>query len=85
MKRLAARVWANKFAKEFLLMLASVAAVQLALGLNELMGAIDTAQSWGDLLKSASAWAGAFSFALTVTVIKQSLAWGIARLAEAKL
>jgi hypothetical protein len=78
-------IWENKYAKEFLLMLASAAAVQLALGLNDLMGAIETAQSWRDLLTSAQAWAGAFSFALVVTVVKQSLAWGIAKLGGASL
>jgi hypothetical protein len=79
------RLWANKLLKEFLLMLASTVAVQLALGLNELLGAFDTARSWGDLLRSAQAWGGAFSFAVVTTVLKQSLAWAIARLAGTRL
>jgi len=79
------RIWAYQPAKEFILMLASTVAVQLALGLNELLGAFNTARSWEDLLTSFSAWAGAFSFALVVTVLKQSMAWAIARLAGTKL
>lgn len=79
------RVWANKLAKEFILMLVSVIAVQLALGLNDLTKAIDTAQSWGDLLTSAQAWFSAFSFALVISVVKQAIAWSIARLAGTQL
>ena len=79
------RIWGNKLAKEFILMLASVLAVQLALGLNDLTKAIDTAESWGDLLTSAQAWFSAFSFALVVSVVKQSLAWAISRLAGTQL
>lgn len=79
------RVWGNKLAKEFILMLASAGAVQLALGFNDLTKAIDTAQSWGDLLTSAQAWFSAFSFALVISVVKQALAWSIARLAGTQL
>jgi hypothetical protein len=79
------RIWGNKLAKEFILMLASVVAVQLALGLNDLTKAIDTAQSWGDLLTSAQAWFSAFSFALVVSVVKQALAWAVSRLAGTQL
>lgn len=79
------RVWANKLAKEVILMLVSVIGVQLALGLNDFARAIDTAESWGDLLTSAQAWFGAFSFALVTTVIKQAIAWFIARQAGTAL
>lgn len=78
-------IWENKVLRELILVVVSAAAVQLAFGLNELLGMIDTAKSWGDLIDSTKAWVGAFSFALVVTVIKQSIAWGIAALGGATL
>ena len=82
---IASAIWGNALAKEFILMLASAIAVQAALGFNNLLGSIDTAKDWGDLLTSLKAWAGSFAFALVITALKQALAWGVAHLAGEKL
>lgn len=79
------RIWANKLAKELILVVASAAAVQFAVAGGDLIGIFDTAKSWSDLFVSVSAWGEGFSFALVVTVCKQALAWGIAKAAGTKL
>lgn len=79
------RVWAYQPAKEFILVVASAIAAQLAFGLADLVQMVDTAEDWSDLLTSVGGWVNAFTFALVITVLKQSMAWGIARLAGTKL
>lgn len=79
------KIWDNPLAKEFILMLAAVIATQLALGLTSLLGLVDTVKDWGDLLTSVKAWGGAFLFATTITAIKQTIAWVIAKLAGSQL
>lgn len=79
------KIWETPLAKEFILMLVSAAAVQLALGLTDLLNLIETAKNWSDLLTSGKAWLGAFSFALVVTLVKQALAWTIATLGNRSL
>lgn len=79
------RIWSHTLAKEALLMVVSVAAVQLAFGFNELSGIVETSESWKDLFTGFKGWAAAFSFALVQNVVKQSLAWFGARLAGTKL
>ena len=74
------RIWENKLAKELVLFVAAGIAAQMALGLNELLGMVNTSKSWGALLTSAQGWALTFSFTLAQTVVKQGLAWAIAHL-----
>lgn len=79
------QIWSRPLVKEAFLMVVTTVAVQLALGLNDLSGAIGTAHNWSDLFQSVKGWAGSFSFALTVSVLKQGAAWGMARLAGTRL
>lgn len=74
------RIWQNKWLKELVLFVAAGVAVQLALGLNELLGMVGTSKSWGDLLTSAQGWALTISFTLVQTAVKQGIAWALAHL-----
>lgn len=73
-------IWNNVLLKEFFLMLVATVGVQLALGLNELLSAIEIAEDWGDLLTSTQTWVAAFGFALVVTAVKQSIVFVISKL-----
>lgn len=78
-------IWENKITKEFLLLIITTVAAQLVLGLGELNASIETAKSWGDVITSGTAWAQAFSFSAGLTVLRQAIAWAIAKLAGSQL
>lgn len=74
------KIWANKLAKEFILTIVSAIAIQLGIGLSTLIGALDTVKTWGDLTTTITGWAPPVLLAITVTTVKQAVAWGIAHL-----
>lgn len=78
-------IWENKIAKEFLLLIATTVAAQLVLGLGELNASIETAKSWGDVLRSGTAWVQAFTFSAGLTIVRQAIAWSIAKMAGSQL
>lgn len=78
------RLWDSPLIREFFLLVVATVAVQLALGLGDLLSMLETAQSWGDIILSFTSWFNAFSFALAITLIKQALVWAVQKLAGVK-
>lgn len=71
--------------REVLLMLVATVAAQLVFGLNDLLDLVETTKTWGDLLTSFTGWFGSFSFALVITIIKQSIIFAIEKLGKVAL
>lgn len=80
-KAVAAWLKSNTLAWELTLLIATTVATQLVLGLGELNAGLAAAKSWGDVLSSFTDWGKAFNFSLGLTIIRQALAFGIAKLA----
>lgn len=79
-----ARLWKSPLIREFLLLVVATIAVQLGLGLGQLLSLLETAEGWHDVVTSFGGWFDAFSFSLFLTITKQSIVWIIQKLAGVK-
>jgi len=79
------KIWANKYAKEFLLMLGATIGLQAATALIVLSGQLDSIQNLNQLYTTLEGWIGGAIGAIIITTFKQTLAYVIARLAGTKL
>lgn len=79
-RKFALKVWSNTFAKELILSVLGACAIQLAFGLNELVGFVKLSKDWGDLLGSGGAWAASLSFRLVQTAVTQTAVYLMTKL-----
>lgn len=75
------RIWGNKYAKEFVLFMATAVAMVLVAQLNTL----DDLFERGASVEELKTWAAAAGSAIGVTAIRQAIAWAIAHLAGTQL
>ncbi len=79
------QVWDNKWAREIILFLVSVIAVQFAFSANELLTIVDTSKDFKDIWAGGSVWGASFLFAAVQTGIKQAVAGALAWAADRTL
>lgn len=84
-KSIFGKIWSIPVVKELILFVATAAGLQLAVGLGQLVLELDQTTTWNDLFVTVTSWGEASSFALVVTVFRQSVAFLGARLAGTKL
>lgn len=78
-------LWDNNVAREIILFLVSVIAVQFAFSANELLSVVNTSKDFGEIWGGLSSWSASFLFAAIQTGIKQGVAGGLSWAAGRKL
>lgn len=79
------RVWAYQPAKEFLLMLATTVGLQLGVVLLDLSGKLSGVNDLSALYTTVGGWGDQAITSIILTVVRQTVAWSVARLAGTKL
>ncbi len=74
------KAWANTFVKELILSVLGACAIQLAFGLNDLVGFVKLSKDWSELIGSGSAWGAAMSFRLVQTAVTQAAVYVMTKL-----
>lgn len=79
------KIWDNNVAREIILFVVSVFAVQFAFSANDLLGIVQTSKDFEDIWTGISSWGNSFMFAALQTGIKQGVAGGLSWAAGRKL